>query len=192
MDWAVDFVSDMNRESVRLIRDTLEAKVKSEAGEYGDAARILWELLIQVRGAKNQEWECMTMVHMGKVYRALRWSIAVQLFEQALELAETMDFPQAKMMALVELGELKCSWGQFEESLAMFDEALALAEDGDLDARRVILLNSVIAYEGLDELETCRELLLEVIEIDGKIDCDDIGEDLAHRDRIEEAIAQME
>lgn len=191
MDWAVDFVSNMDRENVKLIRETLEAKVKSESGEYGDAARILWELLIQVRHAKNQEWECMTMVHMGKVYRALRWSIAVQLFEQALELAETIGFTQAKMMALVELGELKCNWGQFEESLALFRQALSLADVGDLDSRRIILLNIVVAYEGLDELETCRMLLQEVIEIDRKIDCDDMDEDLAHRDRIQRAIEEM-
>ena len=191
MDWAVEFVSNMDKENVKLIRETLEAKVKSDSGEYGDAARILWELLIQVRHSKNREWECITMVHMGKVYRALRWSIAVQLFEQAFELADAIGFTQAKMMALVELGELKCNWGQFEESLTLFREALSLADTGDLDSRRIILLNMVVAYEGLDELNTCLMLLKEVIDIDRKIDCDDMNEDLDHRDRLQKALEEM-
>jgi tetratricopeptide (TPR) repeat protein len=191
MDWVVDFVSDVDKENVKLIRETLEAKVKSEAGEYGDAARILWELLIQVRYAKNKTWECMTMVHMGKVYRALRWSIAVQLFEQALELADEIGLVRAKMMALVELGELRCHWGQFDESLVLFNEAMSLVEPGDLESRRIILLNIVIAHEGLDELQTCARMLDEVLDIDRQIDCDDMAEDIAHRDRIQRAIKEM-
>lgn len=72
MDWSVDLTSSVDKDELRFIRETLEAKLKAEAGQYGEAARILWELLVQLRHDKNRRWECMTMVNMGKVYRALR------------------------------------------------------------------------------------------------------------------------
>lgn len=188
MDWAVDFLSSVNKDDVRLIRDTLEAKLKAESGQYGEAARILWELLVQVRHAKNRAWECITMVHMGKVYRALRWRIAQQLFEEALELAEAIQLMRAKVMCLGELGEMKCHWGQFEEALELFSKALALLDPGEMESRRHLMLDMVVAYEGLDELERCREILKEVIAIDRKIGCEDVEEDMAHLDRIAQAI----
>lgn len=188
MEWAVDFLPSVGNDDVRLIRDTLEAKLKAESGQYGEAARILWEILVQVRHAKNRRWECITMVHMGKVYRALRWSIAVQLFEDCLELAESIRFDRAKAMCLAELGEMKCHWGQFEESLDLFDKALSLVEEGDLESRRMIILNKVVAYEGLDDLERCRELLQQALDIDRKIGCSDIEEDMAHLSRITDAL----
>lgn len=188
MEWAVDFLPSVGNDDVRLIRDTLEAKLKAESGQYGEAARILWEILVQVRHAKNRRWECITMVHMGKVYRALRWSIAVQLFEDCLELADSIEFDRAKAMCLAELGEMKCHWGQFDESLELFDKALSLVDEGDLESRRMIILNKVVAYEGLDDLERCRELLDQALDIDRKIGCSDIEEDMAHLSRITEAL----
>jgi tetratricopeptide (TPR) repeat protein len=188
MDWAVDFVSSVDRDSVRLIRETLEAKLKAESGQYGESARILWELLVQVRHAKDREWECITMVHMGKVYRALRWRIAEQLFEDGLELADTIGFTRAKVMCLAELGEMKCQWGQFDEALELFSRALGLLEAGDLEARRFLTLDMVVAHEGLNNLERCRELLNEAIAIDRKIGCEDMAEDVAHLDRIKRAM----
>jgi tetratricopeptide (TPR) repeat protein len=188
MDWAVDFLSTVNKDDVRIIRDTLEAKLKAESGQYGEAARILWEILVQVRHAKRRRWECITMVHMGKVYRALRWRIAEQLFEDALPLAEELGFIQAKVMCLAELGEMKCQWGQFDEALDLFGKALALLDESDMENRRMLMLDTVVAYEGLDELERCRSLLEEVITIDRQIGCEDVEEDMAHLDRIVQAI----
>ena len=188
MDWAVEFISSVGKDDVRIIRDTLEAKLKAESGQYGEAARILWELLVQVRHAKQQKWECITMVHMGKVYRALRWRIAEQLFEDALQLAESIQFIQAKMMCLAELGEMKCQWGQFDEALDLFSRAMALIDEGDMESRRLVMLDMVVAHEGLDDLERCRELLNEVLIIDRKIGCEDVEEDMDHLDRIAQAI----
>lgn len=184
MDWAVETVTSVDKEELKLIRETLEAKLKAEAGQYGEAARILWELLITVRRQKNRRWECMTMLHMGKVYRALRWSIALSLFEEVLELSEELCFDHARMMALVELGEMRCQWGQFEESLELFDQAMTLLQDGDLSSERIILLNKVIAHEGLGHLDTCDALLQEVIAIDKSTGSPDLPEDLAHLKRI--------
>lgn len=184
MDWSVDLSSSVDKDELKLIRDTLEAKLKAEAGQYGEAARILWELLVQLRHDKNRKWECITMVHMGKVYRALRWSIAVSLFEDALELAEELSFDEAKMMALAELGEMKCHWGQFEDSLELFHKALALVTEGDFASRRHILLDMVIAHEGLDNIPRCHELLEEVIEMDKVIGREEMEEDLAHQRRL--------
>lgn len=184
MDWAVEFVSTMNRENAKFIRETLDAKARTDTGNHNDAARILWELYVQVRHIRDRHWECMTMVHIGKVYRSLRWNIAVQLLEDAIDLAKEIDFSIARMMALVELGEIKCQWGQFTESLALFEEAFGLLSDGDLEARRSVLLDMTVAYEGLNELKKCEELLTEVIEIDLKSNCDDIQDDIDHLDRI--------
>jgi tetratricopeptide (TPR) repeat protein len=189
MDWAVDFVCSVDRDSVRFMRDTLEARLKAEQGAYGDAARILWELLIEVRHAHKRDWECMTMVHMGKVYRVLRWAIAAKLFEGAIELADANGFTTAKMMALAELGEMKCQWGKFEESLTMFEQALALAPPQDGASRRSILLDKVMAYEGLDDLERCRELLIEVLAIDQEIGLTDTEDDVDHMRRIQRGLA---
>ena len=184
MDWSVDLTTSVDKGELKLIRETLEAKLKAEAGQYGEAARILWELLIQLRHDKNRRWECITMVHMGKVYRALRWSIAVSLFEDALELAEELSFNEAKMMALAELGEMKCHWGQFDDSLELFQKAFELVPEGDLANRRMVMLDMVIAYEGLDDHDRCRELLSEVIEIDKVIGREELAEDLAHLKRL--------
>jgi len=188
MEWAVEFLSTVNKEDVRNIRDTLEAKLKAESGQYGEAARILWELLVQVRHAKRRKWECITMVHMGKVYRALRWRIAEQLFEDALPLAESLDFTQARVMCLAELGEMKCQWGQFDEALDLFGKAQAMLDPADQESLRMLMLNTVVAYEGLDELERCRDLLKEVLAIDREIGHEDVEEDMAHLDRIVKAI----
>jgi tetratricopeptide (TPR) repeat protein len=185
MDWSVDLTSSVDKDELKFIRETLEAKLKAEAGQYGEAARILWELLVQLRHDKNRRWECMTMVNMGKVYRALRWSIAVSLFEDALELAEELSFNEVKMIALAELGEMKCQWGQFEDSLELLQKALALVPKEDIVNRRLVLLDMVIAYEGMDAIPRCREILQEVIEIDKVVGgVEELGEDQAHLCRL--------
>jgi hypothetical protein len=184
MDWAVDFMSSVDRGDMKILRETLEAKQKADGGQYGEAARILWELLVQVRHSKHRKWECITMVHLGKVYRALRWSIAQSLFEDARELATELDLPRVKMMALVELGEMTCQWGKLEEALELLQQALTMVDDGDQRSRRIILLDLAVACEGLGELERCRELLLEAVAIDRVIDSAEIEEDRAHLSRI--------
>ncbi|HOT12953.1 MAG TPA: hypothetical protein PK710_24440, partial [Polyangiaceae bacterium] len=67
MDWSVELSSSVDKEELKWVRETLEAKLKAESGQYGEAARILWELLVQIRHTKNSRWECLTMIHMGKV-----------------------------------------------------------------------------------------------------------------------------
>ncbi len=146
MHWAVDFVSDVSRADLKLMRETLDAKMKADSGQYGEAARILWELLLTVRHAKRRRWECITMIHMGKVYKALRWRIAMQLFEEALELSEEIGMERAKLMALAELGEMECSWGHFTEALELFDRAVALLDPADMESRRSLLLVRTLAY----------------------------------------------
>ena len=82
------------------------------------------------------------------------------------------------------VGEIKCQWGQFAESLDLFDEAFTLLPEGDLEARRWVLLDMTIAYEGLNDFKKCEKLLTEVVEIDKKISCEDIQDDLDHLERI--------
>ena len=186
MEWSVDFTPAIDKAQVRLIRDTLEAKLKAEHGDFGDAARILWELLIELRHSGEKHWECITMVHMGKVYRSLRWAIAQKLLEDALKLAESLDFTLAKMMALTELGEMHCHWGKFKRSLELFSEALSQPESKLPEHRRLVLLEMAIAYEGLDDLKACRMLVEEAVEIDRLIGHPDIEEDLEHLERLKE------
>ncbi len=186
MEWAVEFASEKTEDNERFLRETLEAKSRADRGHYGEAARILWELLVQVR-MRDPQWECMTMVHMGKVYRALRWKIAVQLFEDAVDLADRIGLDAAKMIALAELGELKCQWGQFKESLDLLDSAMKLLTEGDLRGRRFILLDMTVAHEGLNDLAKCESLLNEVVEIDRKIGTDELEDDLEHLERIRAA-----
>ncbi|MFH1843810.1 MAG: hypothetical protein ABIF77_11460 [bacterium] len=189
MEWNVEFAPANNEENERFLRETLEAKSRADRGQYGEAARILWELLVQARHLRDPLWECMTMVHMGKVYRALRWKIAVQLFEDAVDLADRIGLDTAKMIALAELGELKCQWGQFKESLDLLESAMGLLAADDLQSRRFILLDMTIAYEGLNDLERCESLLNEVVEIDKKIGSDELPDDLDHLERIRAARA---
>jgi tetratricopeptide (TPR) repeat protein len=186
MEWALEFVPTVDKENAKYIRETMEAKAKADTGQYGEAARILWELLIQVRHVGNRHWECMTTVHMGKVYRALRWTIAVNLLEDAIELADRLAFDLAKMMALAELGELKCQWGQFTESIELLSKALSLNDEDNLENRRHILLDMAVAYEGLDDIDRCRELLEEIVGIDRQIQSQDLHEDMDHLERIRE------
>ena len=188
MEWAVEFASAKTEDNERFLRETLEAKSRADRGHYGEAARILWELLVQVR-QRDPQWECMTMVHMGKVYRALRWRIAVQLFEDAVDLADRIGLDAAKMIALAELGELKCQWGQFKESLDLLDRAMKLLAEDDLRGRRFILLDMTVAYEGLNHLERCESLLNDVVEIDRRIGTEEIEDDLDHLERIRAARA---
>ena len=196
MDWAVDFETSISKDDLQIIRETLEAKVKAESGQYGEAARILWELLVQLRHQKNERWECVTMVHMGMVYRALRWSIAMSLFEDALEFADRLGFERAKVMALTQIGEIKCQWGQFDDSLELFAQALELVDEGELATKRLILLDTVVAYEGLDQLDRCKTLLHEVMEIDKQLaredllEREDLEEDLAHLERISRSLTE--
>jgi tetratricopeptide (TPR) repeat protein len=189
MDWAVEFVTSVDRDTVRFIRVTLEAKLKSETGNYGEAARMLWELLIEARHDKKRDWECITLVHMAKVYRVLRWSIASKLLADALQLSESLDFKLAKAMALAETGEMKCQWGKFDESLELFGKALELVDPTDAAGRRSILLDTAIAHEGLDHLERCREILREVLLIDQELAPPDKDEDVDHLKRIETTLA---
>ncbi len=189
MQWAIDFVSDVSKADVDLMRETLDAKLKADSGQYGEAARMLWELLLIVRGAKRRRWECITMIHMGKVYKALRWRIALQLFEEALELSEEIGMDQARLLALAELGEMECTWGHFKEALELFDRAVALLDPADLETRRSLLLDRTLAHEGLNELDRCAALLHEAIELDAELDHPDLDEDQSHLERIQAVLS---
>jgi len=185
MHWAIDFVSDVKKADVSLMRETLEAKLKADSGQYGEAARILWELLLMVRHAKRRRWECITMIHMGKVYKAIRWRIAVQLFEEALELSEQIGMDRARLMALAELGEMECTWGHFTEALELFERASELLDPADLETRRSLLLVRVLAHEGLNSLDTCTEMLGEVLTLDEELEHPDMDEDRDHLARLQ-------
>ncbi|NOZ87628.1 MAG: hypothetical protein GXP49_15495 [Deltaproteobacteria bacterium] len=192
MDWSVDFIDDASKENLKLVRDTLDAKHNAESGNYGDAARILWEIIIEARHSKNKKWECMTMVHMGKVYRVLRWSIAVKLLEEAVELASAIGFTKARMMALNDLGEMHCSWGQLQSSIKYLEESLSLVDKEDKESMRAVLLNLVVANEGLGNYAKCKEYLARIISLDREIGSPEIDEDMDHLDSIEERLAESD
>lgn len=185
MDWAIAFSETVTSDNLLLVKETLAAKHQTELGHYDTAARILWELIIEAKHREDAAWECITMVHMGKVYRVLRWGIAVKLYNQAIKLADAIDFKRAKMMALNDLGEMRCSWGELEVSIALFKQSLSLAPLGDIRARRDILLNLAVANEGLGRLAVCRSLLVELIELDKELEHQDLFEDQEYLAEIE-------
>lgn len=188
MEWAVDFSANVSATDVEQMRETLEAKLKTESGQHEEAARILWELLVGVRHSKQPRWECITMIHLGMVYKSLRWRTAQQLLEEAQELADRIGFDQGRMLALVELGRLESDWGHFEQALALYDQALPLLQTGELERRRELLLAQVTAHEGLDQLQRCRELLAEVLHLDDALDHPEGAADRARLQRIRAAL----
>lgn len=188
MEWAVDFSATVSAADVEQMRETLEAKLKAESGQYEEASRILWELLVQVRHSKQPRWECITMIHLGKVYKSLRWRTAQQLLEEALDLADRISFDQGRMLALTELGRLESDWGHFEQALELYEQALPLLQPGDLERRRELLLAQVTAHEGLNQLQRCRELLAEVLHLDDTLDHEDGAADRARLQRIRAAL----
>ncbi len=188
MEWAVDWSARMDAADVEHMRETLEAKLKAESGRHEEAARILWELLVQVRHSKRPRWECITMIHLGKVYRSLRWRTANQLLDEALAMAESISFDLGRVFALAELGRLESDWGNFRKALELFAQALPLLEPTDKERRRALLLSQVRALEGLDELSRCRELMTEVLHIDDAMGHPNGAEDRAHLQRIRAAL----
>jgi tetratricopeptide (TPR) repeat protein len=184
VDWAVDFKQPASKDDLKLVRDTLDAKRQSELGHHVEAARILWEIAIGARHRGEKTWECMTLVHMGKVYRTLRWAVAVQLYELAAELAGSIGFDRARMMALNDLGEMRCSWGQLEEAIADLEKSLELIEPDDLQSKRDATLNLAVAHEGVEHYQDCRRLLEEVIRLDRELGHPDLQDDREHLDDI--------
>ncbi len=177
MDWDIAFRETVTKDHLQLVKETLDAKHQAELGNHDTAARILWEIIIEAKHRGDTAWECITMVHMGKVYRVLRWGVAVKFYEEAIKLADAIDFKKAKVMALNDLGEMRCSWGELEVSIQLFLESLSLAQLDDIKARRDILLNLVIANEGLGRLKVCQDLLKELIELDKELEHQDLYED---------------
>lgn len=180
VDWAVDFKKPANQDDLKLVRDTLDAKHQSEMGHHVEAARILWEIAIGARHRGDKIWECMTLVHMGKVYRILRWAVAVQLYELAAELAGSIGFDRARMMALNDLGEMRCSWGQLEQAIVDLEKSLELIAPDDLQSRRDATLNLAVAHEGVEHYEKCRRLLEEVVRLDRELGHPELDDDREH------------
>ncbi len=177
MDWDIAFRETGTKDHLQLVKETLDAKHQAELGNHDTAARILWEIIIEAKHRGDTAWECITMVHMGKVYRVLRWGVAVKFYEEAIKLADAIDFNKAKMMALNDLGEMRCSWGELEVSIQLFLESLSLAQLDDIKARRDILLNLVMANEGLGRLKVCQDFLKELIQLDKELEHQDLYED---------------
>ncbi len=189
MEWAVDFSATVDADDVEHMRETLEAKLKAESGQHEEAARILWELLVQVRHSKRPRWECMTMIHLGKVYKSLRWRTAQQLLEEAQSMAERLEFKQGRMLSLAALGQLESDWGHFDAALALYEQALPMVEPADLERRRALLLAKVTAHEGLGQLDRCRELMTEVLHLDDVLEHTDSSADRARLQRIRKGLA---
>jgi len=180
MDWSVDFKESASKDDLKLVRDTLDAKHQSELGQHVEAARILWEIAIGARHRGDKIWECMTLVHMGKVYRILRWAVAVQLYELAADLAGSIGFDRARMVALNDLGEMRCSWGQLDEAIADFEKCLELIGPDDLQSKRDVTLNLAVAHEGVEHYQDCRRLLEEVVRLDQQLGHPDLDDDREH------------
>jgi tetratricopeptide (TPR) repeat protein len=183
MEWNVDFEKSLGEAEQRWTRQTLKAQVFFEEGQHGKAAQELWEVLMEARHAKNKQWECITLAHQGKVYRHIRNGICQKLLEEALELSEELNFVPGKLIALAELGETACLWGQLDKAREMLEEALPLVESGREQDRRAVLLRLAMVLEGQGEVVKARSLVSEVLLIDKRLDIPD-DEDREHFERL--------
>ena len=183
MEWNIDFEKTLGEDEQRWTKQTLKAQVFFEEGQYGKAAQELWEVLIEARHAENKRWECITMGHQGKVYRHIRNGICQKLLEGALALSEELDFAPGKLIALAELGETACLWGDLAKAREMLEEALSLVESKREQDRRAVLLRLAMVLEGQGEFAEARSLVREVLLIDKRLEIPD-GEDREHLERL--------
>ena len=183
MEWNIDFEENLNEDYRRWTKQTLKAQLLLDERRYGEAAQELWEVLTEARASKDRRWECITLAHQGSLYRNIRNGICQKLLEQALELSEEIGFTPGKLIALTELGETACLWGQLDKAQSMLKEALSLVEPERERDRRAVLLRLAMALEAQGEIEKARPILDEVLLIDGRlgITCD---EDREHRERL--------
>jgi tetratricopeptide (TPR) repeat protein len=183
MDWNTDFEHELNEDRRRWTRQTLKAQVLCEERKYETAAQELWEVLIEARHAKDRRWECITLAHLGKVYRHIRNGICQKLLEEALELGKELDFTPGRLIAIGELGETACLWGKLGKAREMLEQALSLVDPQRGRDRRAVLLRLAMAYEGQGDIEKARSNLDEVLAIDRKLGIPD-DDDLEHRQRL--------
>jgi tetratricopeptide (TPR) repeat protein len=195
MEWNVTFEKSLGEDQQRWTRQTLKAQVVFEAGQYGNAAKELWEVLIEARHAKNRPWECITLAHLGKVYRHIRNGISLKLLEEALELARELGFTPGELIALGELGETACLWGELPKARKMLEEAISLVDPEREGDRRAVLLRLAMVCEGQGDFERARSMVGEVLEIDRRLGIPD-HDDREHFERlngnsepVEEALA---
>jgi tetratricopeptide (TPR) repeat protein len=183
MDWNADFEEDLTEVRRRWTKQTLKAQVLFEEGRYGDAAQELWEVLTEARHGKDRRWECITLAHQGKVYRQIRNGICKKLLEEALELSEELDFKPGRLIALGELGETACLWGELAKAREMLEEATSLVEPTRENDRRALLLRLAMVYEGQGDVGNARSIVSEVLQIDKRLGIAD-EEDREHFERL--------
>jgi len=185
MEWNTDFEEDLTEVRRRWTKQTLKAQVLLEQRKYGEAAQELWEVLTEARHAKDKRWECITLAHQGKVYRNIRNGICQKLLEEALELSEELEFTPGRLIALGELGETACLWGELDKAVKMLEESLSLVEPERENDRRAVLLRLAMVYEGKGEIERPKSILDEVLLIDKRLGIAD-DEDREHSERLQE------
>jgi tetratricopeptide (TPR) repeat protein len=183
MEWNVTFEKSLGEDQQRWTRQTLKAQVLFEAGQYGDAAGELWEVLIEARHAQNRPWECITLAHLGKVYRHIRNGISLKLLEEALGLARELRFTPGEVMALGELGETACLWGELNKAVGLLEESLSLVVPERENDRRALLLRLAMVYEGQGKSRKAKSLVGEVLEIDRRLGIAD-DDDREHFERL--------
>jgi tetratricopeptide (TPR) repeat protein len=183
MEWNVDFEKSLGEDEQRWTRQTLKAQVFFEEGQHGKAVQELWEVLIEARHAQNKRWECITLAHQGKVYRHIRNGICQKLLEEALRLSEEIDFVPGKLIALAELGETACLWGELDKARKMLEQALSLVESRREQDRRAVLLRLAMVLEGQGEIVKAKSLVREVLLIDKRLEIPD-DEDREHLERL--------
>jgi tetratricopeptide (TPR) repeat protein len=191
MEWNVTFEKSLGEDQQNWTRQTLKAQVVFESGQYGNAAKELWEVLLEARHAKERQWECITLAHLGKVYRHIRNGISLKLLEEALELSNGLDFAPGKLIALGELGETACLWGDLAKAQEWLEEAMLLVEPERENDRRALLLRLAMVYEGGGEFGKAKSAVGEVLRIDKRMGIPD-EEDREHFERLDEGVEPVE
>lgn len=183
MEWNTDFEDNLTEARRGWTKQTLKAQVLFEQARYGDAAQELWEVLIEARHAKNRTWECITLAHLGKTYRHIRNGISLKLLEEALDLARELGFSAGELIALGELGETACLWGELPKARKMLKEAISLVVPEREGDRRALLLRLAMVYEGEGEFGRAKSMVGEALEIDRRLGISD-HDDREHFERL--------
>ena len=191
MEWNTDFEDNLTEARRGWTKQTLKAQVLFEQGRYGDAAQELWEVLTEARHAKDGRWECITLAHQGKVYRHIRNGICKKLLEEAFGLSRELEFLPGRLIALGELGETACLWGELDKAARMLEESLSLVEPERENDRRAVLLRLAMVYEGMGEIARPRSILEEVLLIDRRLGISD-EEDREHFERLLETTTAVD
>lgn len=192
MNWQKPLELGYPRPDPELMELAWEARDLAEAGRYGAALEILWNLLIPARKTGDEARQAFLYIHMGRVYSHWMWDVAQKFYRQGMEAAQACGYPLAELVACCSLGELYQGWGEPHRALGQFERSLELAEaEGDAAIQHIVLLEMAACCKAKGErdreatLRARAEALVEELTQAGAAPAGVAARYERHRDRVE-------